>query len=78
MSKAIYLTGAAANVMMDIWAASQKVPAGVPVPVTNAAGASELERAGMIESHHLGKGFGAVVTPKGAAFVKDAIKHFNN
>lgn len=78
MSKAVYMSGKAANVMMDIWAASQKVPAGVPVPVTDASGASELERAGMIERHHLGKGFGAVVTSKGAAFVRDAIRQHSN
>lgn len=76
--KAVYLTGKAANVMLDIYAASQNVPTGVPVPVTDADCATELERAGLIERHHLGAGSGAVVTKRGAAFIRDATRYLSN
>ncbi len=77
--KPVYMSGAAANLMLEIWHASGHKPSGVPVKLKadQRALAEELERAGMIERHHVGSGTGAVATPRGGQFVRDAMKHFS-
>ena len=80
MSKAIHLSGAAANLMLEIWHASGHKPSGVPVKLAadQYALAEELERNKMIERLRVGSGIGAVATTRGAAFVRDAAKHLRN
>lgn len=78
MSKPIVMSAAVANVMIDIFAAAERVPAGVPVRVHDDEAAQTLEGFGMIERHHLGSGIGAIVTAKGRQFVQDSIRHLRN
>lgn len=76
MATPVILTGKAANLMLYIWHASGHEVTGIPVPVTDRKSASQLEKAGMVELHHLGSGVGATATARGALFVRDSVKHF--
>lgn len=81
MSKAIYMTSEAANLLLGIWHAAQKQLPGVPVVIArkHKAQSAELERNGMIERHHVGADkIGATVTKQGVAFVRDAMRHLKH
>ena len=77
--KPIMLSAAAANAMIAIASAARNLPSGVPVKVCDSDAVKELDRAGLIERHHVGvSSIGAVPTALGKQFVQDAIRHLSN